>query len=110
MADDLIFKTLEERLGGTLTGALETLHFAAMHGFQSGGIPVLMNAWPVQTGQDIAALVRLRDGLERFVLPALEAAIAGRPGPFDERVGGLGAEPHRREPELEVVETAAVVT
>ncbi len=90
MAEDLIFETMEDRGGGAVSAAVETLTTAALKGFttnwdQGGAV----EQWDVATGHDQASLLALRDSLERLVLPSLEAAIAGNPGPFNTDIDGV---------------------
>ena len=89
MADDLFLEAMEDRGGGYVSAAVETLTQAALKGFttnwdQGGAV----EQWPVETGHDQASLIALKDSLERIVLPSLNAAIAGEPGPFNTDVDG----------------------
>lgn len=103
MALSLVPEAREQRQGNSLRDALETLHVVAMGGFTSGGIPALQAAWPVETGLDISSMVDLRNSVEQVILPALNAAIAGVPAPFNGDVGG------QADQSISTLATAAVI-
>lgn len=85
----MTMERVENRLGGQVSAAVETLHSAALDGFLTtepgSAVPTV---WPSETGFAVADLVIMRDRLEQVVVPALNRAIGERPADARFEIGG----------------------